>query len=91
MLQGWSDYVAQNVLRIEDADQIVARIAAEIGACEGRDTSAVLADLRDAGADEQTLAVIGSDLARRPRSMPPVMVDAGVVSGSATPPRIIYL
>lgn len=66
MLQGWAEYVSQNVLRIEDADQIVARIAAEIGANEGVDRSVVLDDLRSAGTDESALAVIGGDLARRP-------------------------
>ncbi len=91
MLQGWAEYVGQNVLRIEDADQIVARIAAEIGANEGRDHAAVLADLRDAGADEHTLVLISSDLARRPVSASPARVDDGVLSGSAAPSRTTRL
>jgi hypothetical protein len=85
MLQGWAEYVGQNVLRIEDADQIVARMAAEIGANEGVDHAAVLADLHDAGADEHTLAVISTDLARRPASAPPATVADGLLRGSGAP------
>ena len=91
MLQGWAAYVGQNVLRIEDADQIVARIAAEIGANEGRDHAAVLADLRDAGADERTLALISSDLAERQESASPARVGDGALSGSAAPTRTTRL
>jgi hypothetical protein len=85
MLQGWAEYVGQNVLRIEDADQIVARMAAEIGANEGVDHAAVLADLYDAGADEHTLAVISTDLARRPAPVAPAVVADGDLRGSGAP------
>jgi hypothetical protein len=83
MRDGWAEYVGQNVLRIEDADQIIARIAAEIGANEGIDRLDVLKDLESAGIDERSLAVISTDLARRPGRRPTVTVD--------TPARINYL
>jgi hypothetical protein len=91
MLHGWAEYVGQNVLRIEEADQIVARMAAEIGANEGVDHAAVLAALREAGADEHTLAVISTDLARRPAPALSAIVADGVLRSSGAPSNTIRL
>ena len=83
ILEGWARYVGQNVLRIEDASEIIPRIAAEIGAAAGRDDGAVLSDLKAAGVDERALATISKDLARRPRRAVAATLDGPLASSGA--------
>ena len=61
----WKPLVGQNFLEIEDASQIVPRIAAEIGAGEGMSEDDITTDLTDMGIDARTVAMVKASISGR--------------------------
>lgn len=56
----WKPLLGQNFLEIEDSEQIVPRIAAEIGASEGVDADDIGLHLTEFGVDSKTVSMVKS-------------------------------
>lgn len=61
----WKPLLGQRFLEIEDAEQIVPRIAAEIGAGEGMSIDTIATDLVAAGVDSSTVAMVKASVKSR--------------------------